>query len=236
VTHRRTPAPLRSFTLVELLVVIAILGLVAGLAIPAIGKARETANRGGCALNLKTLAAGVLTYATENNGALPTGSNNAYAGANVHWWQAALQTTNFYNKEAPGMGPRCMYCPSQKLPMRPKSGGAVVKPPYDFGYGINVVLVGTGASNDVPVRLARFTNLSQLILLADGAAYDEIGGSHSWNLSNINPDPTKQKMSARHGSNVTVAWCDGHVSFTDRDRLTNTAKYPESTNFWGRWY
>ena len=231
-----TPAPLRSFTLVELLVVIAILGLVAGLAFPAISKAREAANRGGCAMNLKTLAAGVLSYATENNGALPTSSNNAVAGGTGDWWQVALQTTNRYNKEAPGKGPRCMYCPSQKLPMRGKFGGAIVKPPQDFGYGINGVLVGAGASNDVPVRLARLTNLSQLILLADGAAYDEIGESNGWIVSNINPNPRKQKMSARHGSNVTVAWCDGHVSFTDRDRLTNTAKYPESTNFWGRWY
>ena len=43
----------RAFTLVELLVVISIIGLLAGLAIPVIGRAQESSNRAKCISNLK---------------------------------------------------------------------------------------------------------------------------------------------------------------------------------------
>ncbi|NCY23206.1 helix-turn-helix domain-containing protein, partial [bacterium] len=45
----------KAFTLVELLVTISIIGLLAGLSIPAISAARETAEVGGCMSNLKQL-------------------------------------------------------------------------------------------------------------------------------------------------------------------------------------
>ena len=56
----------RAFTLVELLVVIAIVGLLAGLSIPAIGRAQESSNRTKCISNLKGLGQSLNTYITDS--------------------------------------------------------------------------------------------------------------------------------------------------------------------------
>lgn len=219
----------RAFTLIELLVVIAIIAVLAALASPAVSRTLETGRRATCAGNLKSLAAGVLTFAAENNYALPTISNNVLSGKNVHWWQAALQTTNIYNKKGPVAGPKCMYCPSQKLPMENMGSGKVVDSPYDFCYGINGVLVKTGAPGDTPLRITRIPKPSEILLLADGAGYDE-GESHGWIVSNVNPNAKRQKLSKRHGDSVNAAWLDGHVSFTNSEALY------ANTNAWGRTY
>lgn len=219
----------RAFTLIELLVVIAIITVLGALAFPALTKTLEAGRRATCAGNLKTIAAGILTYASENNYALPTHSNNLFMGQRVHWWQCALQTTNFLNKVGPGGGPKCMYCPSQKIPMINKSTDKGVLAPYDFCYGINGVLTKSGAPGDTPLRITRIPNPSEILLLADGAGYDE-GESHGWLVSNINPNPSRQKLSKRHGDSVNAAWLDGHVTFTNGEALY------ANTNAWGRKY
>ncbi len=102
---RRPSQARRAFTLVELLTVVAIIGILAGLALPAINAARAASRRSACANNLRQFGIGLMSNATRR-GQLTTGAMHwQYDGAVTEvGWVADLNNS----ETVPGE----MLCPS----------------------------------------------------------------------------------------------------------------------------
>jgi prepilin-type processing-associated H-X9-DG protein/prepilin-type N-terminal cleavage/methylation domain-containing protein len=197
-----------SFTLVELLVVVAILGLLAGLLVPSLGKAREASQNAVCLANLKQWGYVIEAYARDNNGTLP------YAGTSS-WYLALWQVYLFPNKKFPtnyagsavGIFPKEMEGTIYECPRMKKTD-----PPTKAyrSYGMNY-----HAGNTNTGRLLSVPNPSLAALMGE-----------AWGGSAITPSA----LIARHGSNCNILYADGHVAPVV---LTQAITNGWTNAFWG---
>lgn len=226
------------FTLIELLVVIAIIAVLMGVLMPALSRAREQGRRAVCLNHLKTLTAGWMMYADENDDKIVNGEaywapTDAPAAPvprygpheGERYWVGndcgpGEQRPLDIQMEAIRVGALFPYCASEKVYRCPTGVRGEMRT-YSTAYGMNGCFDAPGTYNGV-----RGAKVGRTVLMVKRRSEITVP-SPAYRLvfldeGRITPDSYAIQYNApqwwdppfvRHANGTNVSFADGHSAY-----------------------
>ncbi|HVT88214.1 MAG TPA: type II secretion system protein [Tepidisphaeraceae bacterium] len=220
----------RAFTLVELLAVIGIIAVLVSLLLPALGRARESANRTACLSNLRQLGMAFQLYVQDNNGTYPNAANGVRSDADWIYWQADRDPSQ--SRIAPYLAKqfndRYFLCPSDDASSHPGPEA------YRYSYTLNARIGGAHKTTTdylpefPPIKQNKILRPSQKILMIDesSAGIDdgawavfslEVTDGRDHNMLSNRHDKMAEKIGDSHLGRRNATFVDGHADFINRE-------------------
>ena len=213
----------KSFTLIELLVVIAIIAILAAMLLPALNRARMTAQKSSFQNNLKTQSGAIMMYINDTD-YFPCLNQYAqfsdwkietatYVGIKI----ANLRSTTKEERQAVASGP--FKCPIWQPAIasippdanNPQAGGG-----YGYMYNYNKGLSYKSASVNRWVKPSQVPAASVTLLGGDGA---DTNLGNQFQACVLFPNTDNCGTGDRHDNGINVSWCDGHVTYMRKIEL-----------------
>ncbi len=144
------------FTLIELLVVIAIIAILAGMLLPALKSAKDSAQNIVCINNIRQVTQGFIMYANDNNDMIPPPFVNA---GDLPWthYLAGAKLDMRYDKNGQFMNLGSLQCPQQNDNIMANNYAWYLTPHYGASYRL---------AESSP-KISRIRNPGNTFLLAD---------------------------------------------------------------------
>jgi prepilin-type N-terminal cleavage/methylation domain-containing protein/prepilin-type processing-associated H-X9-DG protein len=208
-------SPCTGFSLVEMLVVVAIIGLLAGLSVPAIGRAKAFSQQTTCTANLRTLHQATMLYAADFDGCFPFafGSNNYAFGLAGNIDTPGYVGLGGTSPDQRGASwgalrsqqkPFCFWCPTA-LPLPQPSWAS---------YAMNACVGGNGV-NYPNLKIHQVASSTKTALYMDGyfdgTGYQVCVGDKPKNFPSPAHPPNLKNQTNNPAASVNVVFVDGHV-------------------------